>query len=123
MSNCRNSEHSIEADIQFVHEIENKKLAIAPMLLLPLVENSYKHGIKGDVGKTFIKMKLTQKGNKVEFLIENNKGSSDEPDDTQSGGIGLNNIQSRLELIYPKSHTFEVEEGASLFSVLLKIKT
>ncbi|MCD4731936.1 MAG: histidine kinase [Bacteroidales bacterium] len=114
---------SPDADIQFDHEMENEKLQIAPMLFLPLVENSYKHGIKGEVGKTFIKMKLMQKGNEVEFLIENNKGISGEPVENQSGGVGLNNIRSRLELIYPKNHTFEMEDGENLFSVKLKIKT
>ena len=114
---------SPEADIQFIREVENEKLPIAPMLFLPLVENSYKHGIKGDVGKTFINMKLIQKGDEVEFLIENNKGQSGEPVENQSGGVGLNNIRSRLELIYPKNHTFEVEDKEDLFSVKLKIKT
>jgi len=114
---------SPDADIQFEQKIEDEKFQIAPMMLLPLVENSYKHGIKGEVGKTYINMKLMQKGNEVAFLIENNKGQSSEPDESQSGGVGLNNIRSRLELIYPKNHTFEVEDGESLFSVKLKIKT
>ncbi len=65
---------SPDADIQFLWRLKMKNLPIAPMLFLPLVENSYKHGIKGEVGKTFIKMKLIQKGNEVEFQIENNKG-------------------------------------------------
>ncbi|MCD4681719.1 MAG: histidine kinase [Bacteroidales bacterium] len=114
---------SPDADIQFVKKIENESLQIAPMLFLPLVENSYKHGIKGEVGKTFIKIKLIQKGNEVEFLIENNKGQTGEPDENQSGGVGLNNMRSRLELIYPKNHTFEVGDGENFFSVKLKIKT
>ena len=113
---------SSDADIQFLKNIENENLQIAPMLLLPLVENSYKHGIKGDVGKTFIKIKLVQKANEIEFLIENNKGQSGEPVENQSGGVGLNNIRRRLELIYLKNHTFEVEDRENLFSVKLKIK-
>jgi LytS/YehU family sensor histidine kinase len=92
------------------------------MLFLPLVENSYKHGIKGDVGKTFIKIKLIQKGNEVDFLIENNRGISGEPDEKQSGGVGLNNIRSRLELIYRENYTFDVGDQKDLFSVKLKIK-
>jgi len=114
---------SPDSHIQFLHKTENDKMELAPMLFLPLVENSYKHGIKGDVGKTFIKMQLIQKGNEIEFLIENNKGTSGEPDENQSGGVGLSNIRNRLELIYPNNHIFEVEDGESLFIVKLKIKT
>jgi sensor histidine kinase YesM len=114
---------SPDADIKFIREVENEKLPIAPMFFLPFVENCYKHGIKGDVGKTFIKIELIQRGNEIEFFIENNKGTSGEPDENQSGGVGLNNIRNRLELIYPKNHTFEVEDGENLFSVKLKIKT
>lgn len=113
---------SSDADIQFSIEVENEKLPIAPMFFLPLVENSYKHGIKGDVEKTFIKMKIIQKGNEVEFLIENNKGLSGEPEEKQTGGVGLNNIRSRLELICPENHTFEVKDEKNLFSVKLKFK-
>ena len=114
---------SPDANIQFIVEVENEKQHIAPMLFLPLVENSYKHGIKGDVGKTFIQMMLIQKGNEVDFQIENNKGVSGEPSEKQSGGVGLNNIRSRLELIYPENYTFEVKDEKDLFSVKLKFKT
>ena len=113
---------SSDAQVEFTREVENEKLPITPMLLLPLVENSYKHGIKGDLGMTFIKMKLIQKGNEIEFVIENNKGQSGEPDENQSGGVGLKNIRSRLELIYPKSHTFEIEDGEKSFIVKLRVK-
>lgn len=113
---------SPDADIQFEQHIENENLPIAPMLLLPLVENGYKHGVKGEVGKTFINMKLIQKGNEVEFLIVNNKGKSGEPEERQRGGVGLNNIRSRLELIYPKNFTFEIEDDENEFAVNLKLR-
>lgn len=112
---------SPDANIQFEQKIEDEKFQIAPMMLLPLVENSYKHGIKGEVGKTYINMKLIQKGNEIEFLIENNIGQSSEPDENQSGGVGLKNILSRLELIYPKSFTFEIRDEEDVFGVKLKI--
>lgn len=113
---------SPDADIQFEQNIENENFQIAPMLLLPLVENSYKHGVKGDVEDTFIRMKLIQQGNEVEFSIENNKGLSGELDGKQSGGVGLKNIRSRLELLYPNNFIFEVEDKENVFSVKLKIK-
>lgn len=114
---------SQDADIQFERKIENENFQIAPMLLLPLIENSYKHGIKGEVGKTFIKIKLVQQGNELSFLIENNKGQTAEPDESKSSGVGLNNIRSRLELVYPENFNFDIVNGENAFSVNLKINT
>jgi LytS/YehU family sensor histidine kinase len=112
---------SPDADIVFTYEIENEKINVAPMLFLPLVENSFKHGIKGEVGKTFINIELLQRDDEIEFTIINNKGKSGEPEEKRAGGVGLKNIHGRLELIYPKNHTFEVEDGENSFTVKLKI--
>jgi LytS/YehU family sensor histidine kinase len=112
---------SPDSHIQFLHKTEDDKMELAPMLFLPLVENSFKHGIKGKVGKTFINIELIQKDNEIEFTIINNKGKSGEPEEKRASGVGLKNIRSRLELIYPKNHTFEVEDGKNSFTVKLKI--
>jgi len=108
-----------DSDIRFNEEIEDKNTKIAPMLFLPLVENSFKHGIKGDVGKTFIHIDLSQSNSNIEFVIKNNKGQPGEP--AENRGVGLNNIRSRLELIYKKNFTFEVEDEERAFTVRLKI--
>jgi two-component sensor histidine kinase len=109
------------AKIEFVKDVINKETRIAPMLFLPLLENSFKHGIKGDTGDTFIRIMLSQQKNRVNFTIENNKGVSSEPTDKQTGGVGLENIRNRLHLIYPDNHTFDVTETDSTFKVELTI--
>jgi len=108
-----------DSDIRFNEEIEDKNTKIAPMLFLPLVENSFKHGIKGDVGKTFIHIDLSQSNSNIKYVIKNNKGQPGEPAENQ--GVGLNNIRSRLELIYKKNFTFEVKDEERTFTVRLKI--
>lgn len=109
------------ARIEFVTEVADMETRIAPMLVLPLLENGFKHGIKGDTGDTFIRLKLSQQMNRVHFTIENNKGISFEPTNNHTGGVGLENIRNRLQLIYPDNHTFEVTENESTFKVELTI--
>ena len=111
------------AKIEFKTDITDGNTRIAPMLLLPLLENSFKHGIKGDTGETFIHLKLRQQMNQVYFTIENNKGISVELPEKKAGGVGLENIRNRLQLIYPDNHTFDVKDNGLTFGVELKINT
>jgi sensor histidine kinase YesM len=111
------------AHIEFITEVTDGEILISPMLLLPLVENSFKHGIKGGTGDTFIRLRLSQHKNLIYFTIENNKGISAEERGQKSGGVGLENIRSRLQLIYPDNHTFDVKDDGLTFRVELKINT
>lgn len=95
---------------------------IAPMLLLPLVENSFKHGIKGDLNNTYVNIDLVSKNNMTIFIIENNSGDSIDPEGKKNKGIGLKNIKSRLELIYPARHTLEIISSEQSFKVTLEIQ-
>ena len=93
------------------------------MLLLPLIENSFKHGIKGEVENTFINIQLTQKKNDFHFYIENNLSDGPSVSDDQYSGLGLKNIQQNLEIVYPNSHSFDILESEKSFAVSLKITT
>ncbi|MDW7695992.1 histidine kinase [Flammeovirgaceae bacterium SG7u.111] len=108
------------AKVEFVTDIKNEG-KIAPMLFLPLVENSFKHGIKGDLEDTFVKISLRSSSTETYFEIENNKGKVDKIDAEDEGGIGVANIKKRLDLIYPHQHSFEIVENNSTFKVNLMI--
>jgi two-component sensor histidine kinase len=109
--------------IEFVQDVTNGEIRIAPMLLLPLLENSFKHGVMGDTGDTFIRLKLSQQMNRINFTIVNNKGTSDEQSEQKAGGVGLENIRNRLKLMYPENHTFDVTDNDLTFKVELTINT
>ena len=109
-----------EAAIHFDVALEDD-VSIAPMILLQLVENSFKHGIKGDTGNTFINMHLKADRYQVQFAIENNKGQGEEFDKNQVKGIGLQNIRERVRLLYGDRGIFEVTETGSTFRVNLRI--
>lgn len=97
-------------------------VSIAPMILLQLVENSFKHGIKGDTGNTFINMYLKAERQQIDFRIENNKGQGEEFDKHQVKGIGLHNIRERVRLLYGDRGIFEVTETENIFRVNLCIR-
>ncbi len=110
-------EHSI--NVTFEQNISEKKFSIYPMLLLPLLENSYKHGI--DAKKPSIKIILSQKENEFSFFIENEFLSEKQLEKRESSGIGLKNIQQNLAFMYPKKHQFNIIKNNSKFRVSLKI--
>jgi hypothetical protein len=106
--------------LTFRKDIYDETIFIAPMLLLPLLENSFKHGVKGDIDNTFIDIVLQSDTEQVIFLIANNK-SNEKPAIDHASGIGLKNIAERLKLIYPDRHTFLIKETDKTFSATLKI--
>jgi sensor histidine kinase YesM len=110
-----------DAHIKFVKEVDNVHVKIPPMLFLPLIENSFKHGIGGDTSNTFVHIYLGLKGREVIFEIENNKGVVDRSVASEEGGIGLANIQKRLELLYQDNFIFDIVEMDDKFKVKMVI--
>jgi len=111
------------ASISFEVQGEVGEKQVAPLLFLPLVENGFKHGIKGDTAGAFIKIHLQITDNQLVFKTENNKGTVDEVvKDNESGGVGLENLRRRLKLLYPGKHHLEITDGIATFTVVLKIE-
>jgi LytS/YehU family sensor histidine kinase len=112
--------HQQNDNITFNCNIEDKNYSIYPMLLLPLVENSFKYGIKGDISNTFIRMELKQKKDEFIFDIENNY-SENLLGTNEHSGLGLENIKKNLEIVYPKSHELKISKTNDNFKVVLKL--
>lgn len=91
------------------------QIDIAPMLLIPFVENSFKHGNRADK-KLLIFISLKTEGNEIRFSVKN---SNRKTQMTEGKGIGLKNVQKRLELLYPDNHTFSVSEDTEWFEINL----
>jgi sensor histidine kinase YesM len=87
---------------------------LAPMLLIPFVENAFKHGAVIDDVLT-INMEVKTTGNKLEFELRNSINDKQ----IQSNGIGLKNIKKRLEILYPSKHHLEITQTKNEFQVLL----
>lgn len=106
------------ASISFSHSVKDS-VKIAPMLLLPLVENAFKHGIDSTVGDSYINASLICNHNSLIFTCEN---SFKELPRKELGGIGIENIRKRLELLYPVNHRLEIKKSKEVFTVILEIK-
>lgn len=111
-----------ESRISFSVEGDGSGLMLAPMLLLPLVENGFKHGIKGDFDQTYLDIVLKVDGNVLNFSVENNKGVASHEGMQPDSGVGLENIRNRLQLLYPGAHAFTVKDSGDRFSVNLIIR-
>ena len=105
-------------DISFQTENISDTVQIAPMLLLPFIENSFKHGVIKN-GLLTIKINISCKNNKVLFSIEN---TSSNAADT-SKGIGLTNLQKRLSLLYKDAHELDISNENNIFKVNLTLIT
>ncbi|HEY1200510.1 MAG TPA: histidine kinase, partial [Niastella sp.] len=94
---------------------------IAPFMLLPFVENAFKHLSKGRTRQHFIKMDLSVTDQRIlELHLENSRNL--ETDDMPAlSGIGLANVRRRLNLVYPGKHELYIGQEPAKFKVVLKI--
>jgi sensor histidine kinase YesM len=109
---------SIKADI--ADDVEG--LQIAPMLLIPFVENAFKHGISFRE-PSFITISLKRIANTLHFEVRNSTHAKMQNDpEKYNTGIGMNNVQQRLELLYPGKHQLQVNNAGNEFVVSLTIQ-
>lgn len=106
--------------LEVVGDIEEKK--IAPLIFLPFVENSFKHGLKSGAENAFVKIKIEVSGKVLNFEIENSKGETAKVNDKKYKGIGIENVKKRLELIYPGSYLLKIHDNEKTFRVHLHLQ-
>lgn len=92
---------------------------IAPLLLLPLAENCFKHGI--GKSKNTILIRIGFDGKQLIFKTENQIALRENRKEDVNGGIGIKNVEKRLNLIYPERHSLEYNEKDGIFRLEMKI--
>jgi two-component system LytT family sensor kinase len=102
-----------------MHADDNSN-AIEPMLLIPFVENAFKHGV-GLIDKPEINIELYSKADTLYFSVRNKYNAANIVKDKTSG-IGLANVTRRLELLYGKEQHLAIEKDNNLYSISLQIK-
>jgi two-component system LytT family sensor kinase len=106
----------IESDITVL----NDTIKVAPLLLLPFAENCFKHGGVGNEGVFYIKIDLYADDKKLVFNIINSKKNGKKIA-AVNGGVGLENIQKRLKLLYPGQHQLNIKDLPDSYNVNLEI--
>jgi Histidine kinase len=107
-----------EDRIRFITSNEIQEQRIAPMILLPFVENAIKHGSGHISNKYLVDIDLKISGNEIIFRCEN---AIIKNNNTNKNGIGLQNVKRRLELCYPGRHDLKIHPGPERFIVELKL--
>lgn len=114
-------EGRLELNVHIGGALEGKR--IAPLLMLPLVENAFKHGTSETLDEAWINIDLKTDGSALKFKISNSK--PDVPPlaapGAHFGSIGLSNVRKRLALLYPGAHHLQVMEEEELFVAILDV--
>ncbi len=96
---------------------------IAPLMFIPFIENSFKHGLNNHITKGFVNIKLDIEDNCVYMNIENSKPEKlPMKEHAFSGGIGLVNVRRRLNILYPDHYTLNIKDNPKTYVVNLKIE-
>lgn len=103
-----------------VKEESLKGAQIAPLLLIPLVENAFKHGTREEIRRAEIAIQLEKNNGQLLFRVQNTI-PEEKPENQEESGIGLVNVKRRLAILYPNRHEFSILEKAKSFEVTLKV--
>lgn len=114
-------EERLELNLSVSGEIAD--IEIAPLLMLPLVENAFKHGTSEKIGEAWISIDISVRSNFLKLKISNSKPDS-LPEDIvrHKGNIGLSNVKKRLEILYPDAHELKLFDEEDMFAAILEIR-
>lgn len=93
---------------------------IAPLLMIPFAENCFKHGAGVVRGKQWVLLRIHAAGRTLQFELSNSKSPHNLPASSKQG-IGLANVEKRLQLIYPGRHTLLIEAEEQVYRVRLSL--
>ncbi|MBF9254007.1 histidine kinase [Pontibacter sp. 172403-2] len=115
--------YGARVDISYTESGSIAGRQIAPMLLLPFVENAFKHGVSTETTNAWVRIDVKMQDNLLVLLVENCKcgdNTRKSPRDMASG-IGLKNLQRRLELLYDGCFTLETEDETDSYAARLEL--
>jgi LytS/YehU family sensor histidine kinase len=105
-------------EVAFTTTGNSDGLMIAPLLLLPFVENSFKHGVSDQLDQCWINIHVHAENNLITFQISNSRMKKEE---NTLGGLGMENVQKRLSLLYPNTHSLTIVEEEETYIAKLEL--
>jgi LytS/YehU family sensor histidine kinase len=108
----------VDIDIRVTGNLKGRK--IAPLVLLPFVENCFKHGASEELQQSWVKVSIDAQSHGILAKVENNKAVLNGVHKKE--GIGIANVRRRLDLIYPDHHELKIINGQETFLVILTIQ-
>ena len=110
----------LKLDVSFPTNTNN--FNIAPLIILPFVENAFKHGVSNFPGIATVNIKISLTENNLIFNILNTKNPNIEKEENYTKGIGLSNVKKRLDLMYPEKYILSINNKTETFSVNLTLQ-
>jgi two-component system LytT family sensor kinase len=105
--------------VNFKHEIEDMKQSIPPLLLIPLVENAFKHGVSETRNNPFVDIQLSVNKQQLTFVVKNS--TENKPGEKNiKENIGLSNLRRQLELLYT-DYNLDIQYDEKIFTAALNI--
>jgi two-component system LytT family sensor kinase len=95
---------------------------IAPFILMTFVENAFKHVSKDKGHANWIRIALSINGGNLRFSVSNSIADKEAAEVVNYGGIGLKNVQRRLDLIYPDAYQLDIQQDSETFNVILNLQ-
>ena len=108
----------LNMQVEIKGNCENK--LITPLLMIPFVENSFKHGTSQVLQRPWITMEIIVEENGIHFKLRNSKPAKINYSNKKNG-IGLSNVAKRLKLLYPAQHELHIQSLEDEFSVEMKL--
>lgn len=105
--------------VDFAHNVEDIRQSVPPLLLMPLVENAFKHGVSETRNRPFVDIHLSVRQRQLAFVVKNSTGDGDEGPAVKEN-IGLSNLRRQLQLLYTDCD-LTVQREAATFTATLKI--
>lgn len=109
---------NVDIRLEVSGQISDQK--IAPLMFIPFIENSFKHGLHNNISNAFVHMHLTVNEQRIEFICKNSKSEAlPLQEHRRSGGIGLVNVRRRLDILYPAHYSLKIDDTPHTYAVTL----
>ena len=106
-------------DLSLSTDLESEDIQIPPMLIIPFIENAFKHGVAKSLEKSWIEVSIRESGQLMNIEVSNSKGQK--PTKSQTGGIGLENVKKRLDILFHDKYKLDITEKINSYEVFLSI--
>jgi len=107
--------------IEFEISGNTENVWISPLIFITFLENAFKHGVSNSNPKAWVNIAIELKDKECIYRVENSK-TSDQKDVLEKTGIGLQNVQRRLELSYPGKYTLTTKETPEKYIIQLNLQ-
>ncbi len=111
-----------KAIITFEYDSDKEtNLELPPLILIPFVENAFKHGLGHTLEGGFVNIKLLVQNQQIDFIVSNSKPIENNNLEIKAGGIGLKNVKRRLDLYFSENYNLKINEELTRYEVSLKL--